>query len=152
MFDSLISLFWLWGLLYMVLYAYTNYLSFSYPFFIMAFWFKFYTYLWHSELHISLDTCTISGLEHTKFQCKNMIGFISVAMDPFITPSLPGLLVIIIKNFLHLVLNFFHNFSRILSNVNFMNGQIGEVIIPPPVLVQAYPGFPFNDNFQVLNN
>ena len=81
-----------------------------------------------------------------------MIGFISVAMDPFITPSLPGALVIIIKNFLHLVLNFFHNFSRILSNVNFMNGQIGEVIIPPPVLVQAYPGFPFNNNFQVLNN
>ena len=69
-----------------------------------------------------------------------------------IIPSLPGALVILIKKFLHIVLNFSHIFLPILSNVNFINGRISEVIVSPPALVQAYPGFPFNYNFQALNN
>ena len=37
--------------------------------------------------------------------------------------------------FFNPVLNFFHNFLRILSTVNFMNGRIGAVIISPLALV-----------------
>ena len=53
-------------------------------------------------------------------------------LKTLLTLSLPGAPVIFIKTFLHPVLYVFHNFLRILSNVNFMNGRIGEVIVSLP--------------------
>ena len=152
MFDYFFFLFSLCGLLYIFLDASTNALSFSYPFFITACWFNFYTKLLHSNLSILLYTCTLSGLEHTEVQCKKVIGDLFLLIWPssflkkIFTPPLPGAHVIIIKTFLHPVLNFFHNLLRILSNVNSVNGRIYEVIVSLRTLVQAYPVFPFNNN------
>ena len=145
-------------ILYLVLDAFTNTLSFSDPFFMILLYFNF--------LHqfVTLQVEYFTG--HIYSACVGKY-WIPISKDDWVfvyliwppslltkslTTSLPGARVIIINTFLHQVLNFFHDFLRIMSNVNFINGRIGEVIVSPPALVQEYPGSPFNHNFQALNN